>query len=233
MDKKEASEVINKSFNMIFGKNNPFDLDTIFSKFAFDIKLPKKVMDTLSGEETWTENIHSNRFITQENMRKFDAKHGWILPKQDVKNLKDIINIWKTVNYTTTERQYDCINVSRSDPIYRCENAFHCSDCRESKNIIFCDGCINCEFTIASQRTSSAGFCLRVDDSSSCSNSYNVICSSNISNSFFIQDCSNLHECIFCSHISNKKYCISNMQFEESEYFVIKKEIINWILNTK
>lgn len=76
------------------------------------------------------------------------------------------------------------------------------------------------------------GFCLRVDDSGNCTNSYNVICSKNISNSFFIQDCSNLHECIFCAHISNKKYCISNMQFEEKEYFEIKKYIIDWILKS-
>lgn len=27
----------------------------------------------------------------------------------------------------------------------------------------------------------------------------------------------------FCSHIANKKYCIANMQFEEEEYFEIKK----------
>ena len=117
----------------------------------------------------------------------------------------DIINLWKKINYTTTERQYDCINVSRCDPIYKCENAFNCADCNNSKNIVFCDGCIKCENMLASQRTTNSGFCLRVDDSSTCSNSYNVICSSNISNSIFIQDCSNLHECIFCSHISNQK----------------------------
>lgn len=35
----------------------------------------------------------------------------------------------------------------------------------------------------------------------------------------------------FCSHIANKKYCIANMQFEEEEYFEIKKTIISWILS--
>ena len=31
--------------------------------------------------------------------------------------------------------------------------------------------------------------------------------------------------------IANKKYCIANMQFEEEEYFEIKKTIISWILS--
>ncbi len=232
MDNKQALAIVNQSFKMIFGKSNPFSLDTIFSKFAFDIKLPKKVLDSLTSQETWTETIHSNCFITQNNMKIYDKQKGWMLPKQDVKNLKDIIDIWKKINYTTTERQYDCINVSQSDPIYKCENAFRCSDCRSCRNIVFCDGCANCEFTIASQRTANSGFCLRVDDSGSCTNSYNVICSNNISNSFFIQDCNSLHECIFCSHIANKQYCISNMQFEEKEYFMIKNQIVDWILGS-
>lgn len=232
MDKKQALSIVNQSFKIIFGRANPLPLDTIFSKLAFDIKLPKKVMDSLTGEETWTEILHGNLFITQNNMKSYDKQRGWMLPKQEVKNLKDIIDIWKKINYITTERAYDCINVTQCDPMYKCENAFHCADCRSCKNVVFCDGCANCEFTIASQRTADSGFCLRVDDSGACTNSYNVICSSHISNSFFIQDCNNLHECMFCSHIANKKYCISNMQFEEKEYFMIKDQIINWIFSS-
>lgn len=232
MDNKQAMQIVNQTFKMIFGKANPFPLDTIFSKFAFDIKLPKKVMDSITGEETWTEILHANLFITQNNMETYDRQKGWMQPKQEVHNLKDIIDLWKKINYTTTERNYDCINISQCDPLYKCENAFHCADCRGCKNIVFCDGCSSCQFTIASQRTANSGFCLRVDDSASCTNSYNVICSNNISNSFFIQDCNNLHECLFCSHIENKKYCISNMQFDEKEYFMIKDEMIDWIYNS-
>lgn len=105
-------------------------------------------------------------------------------------------------------------------------------DCRECKNTIFSDGCANSEFIIASQRTGKSSYCIRVDDSGSCMNSYNVICSAKISNSFFIQDCNSLYECMFCSHISNRRYCIANMQFEENEYFEIKKQIVNWILSS-
>ena len=76
-------------------------------------------------------------------------------------------------------------------------------------------------------------FCIRCDDSKNCSNSYNVICSNKVNNSLFIQDCFDLYECMFCSHIASKRYCIANMQFEEQEYFAIKKVIIDWILNSK
>lgn len=230
MDEKQALQIVNKVFLMIFNSKISLNLESILSEFAFDVKLPKKVLDSLNGNETWSVNINSSRFITQSNMRNYDKKHGWILPKEDVHNLKEILSIWKKINYITTERQYDCINVSQCDPIYGSENAFRCTDCRSCKNIVFCDGCNMSEYLIACQRSGNCGFCLRVDDSGNCTNSYNVICSSNISNSLFIQDCNSLNECIFCSHISNKKYCISNMQFEEKEYFTIKKHIIDWIL---
>lgn len=231
MDRKEVKTLIDKTFINIFGEKSPFKIEEILSKFAFDVKLPQKVLDSTTGEMTWAYSISSKKFITQSNMEKYDLdNNGWSLPKQEVSNLQDILKIWKKVNYTTTERQYDCINVLQCDPIYRCENAFRCTNCNDSKNIVFCDGCGKMEYAIACQRSGNSSFCLRVDDSSDCYNSYNVICSAKISNSFFIQDCNSLHECMFCAHISNKKYCIANMQFEKNEYFEIKKEITKWIL---
>lgn len=232
MDKKQAILEINKTFNIIFGKSSPFSIDEILTKFAFDIKLPQSVNDSITNEITWAQSINPTKFITQNNMEKYDSQHGWLQNRQEISNLKDILKYWKKINYTTTERLYDCVNVHECDPLYRCENALRSTDCRDCKNIIFCDGCITCENVIASQRSGSSSFCLRVEDSTNCVNSYNVICSGKISNSFFIQDCNNLNECMFCSHISNKTYYIANMPFEKEEYFHIKKQIINWILNS-
>lgn len=231
MKDKEALEKANKIFENIFDKDNPYTLDELLSKFAFDIKLPQKVLDSLTSKETWTESINPTKFITQENMELYDKQHGWLMKKREVNSLDDILKIWKKINYTTTERIYDSENVSKSDTIYKSENVYRSLDCRECKNILYCDGCANSEFLIGCQRTAGSNFCIRVDDSGSCINSYNVICSAQISNSFFIQDCKNLDECIFCSHISDRKYCISNMQFEKEEYFEIKKEIVKWILS--
>lgn len=231
MKDKEALEKANKIFENIFDKDNPYTLDELLSKFAFDIKLPQKVLDSLTSKETWAESINPTKFITQENMELYDKQHGWLMKKREVNSLDDILKIWKKINYTTTERIYDSENVSKSDTIYKSENVYRSLDCRECKNILYCDGCANSEFLIGCQRTAGSNFCIRVDDSGNCINSYNVICSAQISNSFFIQDCKNLDECIFCSHISDRKYCISNMQFEKEEYFEIKKEIVKWILS--
>lgn len=230
MNKKETLEVADKIFEAIFAQKCPFNLEEILAQFAFDIRLPKRVIDSTTGEETWASSINPTKFITQKNQENFNHGKGWMLKKREINNLQDVIHLWKKINFTTTERVYDSTNISQSDTIYGSENLYRSNDCRKCKNSIYLDGCGNCEYCIASQRSGNSSFCIRVDDSGNCANSYNVICSAKISNSLFIQDCNSLHECIFCSHISNRKYCIANMQFEKEEYFEIKKEIIKWIL---
>lgn len=231
MDKRQTMVEVNKIFKNIFEIECPYSLEEILNKFAFDVRLPKKVHDSTTGEITWTQSINSSKYIKQDNMENYDVKYGWFQPKREVNNLNDILKLWKRINYTTTERIYDSINVSESDPIYRSENVYRSTDLRNCKNVIYSDGLGDCESILASQRTASSSFCIRVDDSANCTNSYNVICSNKISNSFFIQDANNLNECMFCSHMSNKRFCIANMQFEKKEYFAIKAEIIKWILS--
>lgn len=232
MDDRKALAIIDKIFEAIFEEKNNHSLDKIINKYAFDIKLPQVVYDATTNEQTWTSLTHSTRYMTNANIEKRDETTGWMQPKKEINSLEEVIELWKSIDYSATERVYNSENVIKSDPIYRCENVYQCTNCGDSKNIIFCDGCYNSTYTIASQRSNNINFCIRVDDSNSCSNSYSVICSNKISNSFFIQDCSNLLECMFCSHISNKSYCIANMQFEKEEYFAIKEEIIKWILNS-
>lgn len=232
MNEKLALNLVDKIFKSVFGVNNNYSLDEILEKFAFDIKLPKKVYDSITNEETWADSINSGRYITLNNMEAKDKEKGWMLEKREINSLEEIIQIWNSVNLTTTERVYDSINVSCSDTIYRCENIYHSTDCSDAKNLIFCDSCGNSEFLLASQRTGSSNYCIRCDDSKNCSNSYSIVCSNKIVNSLFIQDSFDLYECMFCSHIASKKYCIANMQFEKEEYFEIKKSIIDWIMNS-
>jgi hypothetical protein len=232
MNEKECLEIINKIFNSVFSCDNKFNINEILEKYAFDIKLPKRVNDSFTGEETWADSISSGKFITNKNMEIKDKKEGWMLDRKDINSLEDIINIWNKINYTTTERVYDSLNVIESDTIYNSINVFRSSDSRDCKNIVFCDSCGNSEYLLASQRSSNCNFCIRCDDSINCSNSYNVICSSKVINSYFVQDCFDLYECMFCSHIASKKYCIANMQFERDEYFNIKKSLTDWIINS-
>lgn len=232
MNEIKTLEIVNKIFNNIFNENNKCSLEKLLEKFAFDIKLPKQVNDSITNEITWTDSINSGKFITNLNMEKRDSTIGWMLPKKEINNLQELIDIWNSINLTTTERVYDCVNVAESDTIYRCENVYRCTDCSDSKNIVYCDSCVNSEYILASQRSVNCNFCIRVADSKNCSNSYSVICSNKVSNSLFIQDCFNLYECMFCSHIVNKRFCIANMQFEEAEYYEIKKAIVAWILES-
>ena len=231
MNDSRALEIINRIFKNIFDLNNKFSLNQVHQKFAFDVKLPKQVNDSITNEVTWADSINSGKFITNDNMMKKDESTGWMLEKRNINDLQDIIDIWNSINLTTTERVYDSINVVKSDTIYRCENVYHSTGCNDCKNIVYCDSCSNCEYLIASQRSYSCTFSIRCDDSKNCSNSYNVICSNKVSNSLFIQDCFDLYECMFCSHIASKRFCIANMQFEEDEYYEIKRVIIDWILS--
>ena len=232
MTEIETKEVINKIFKEIFDKESSYSVEEIKNKFAFDVRLPIIVRDSITGEETYTVTVNSFKFITNSNMEKRDNNEGWILDKKPVNNLKELLEIWDSINYTTTERVYESMNVSKSDPIYNCSNVYNSTNSSKCSNIIFCDGVHESNYTIASQRSTNLNYCIRVDDSNTCTNSYNVICSAKISNSMFIQDCSNLFECIFCSHISNKEYCIANMEFTKEEYYYLKGQIIKWIMSS-
>lgn len=228
MKDKLIKEISDKIFTNIFNCNNPFTSKELLEKFSFDVKLPQEVKDSITGESTWAESINPTKFVSQLNSWKRDS---WMQEKTEVNGIDDIINIWQKVNYTTTERNYNSENVFESDTIYSSENVIRSSNCNECKNIIYNDGCHHCEYVMSSQRSGECSFCIRVDDSANCVNSYNVACSGKISNSLFIQDCNSLHECMFCAHISNKRFCIANMQFEEEEYYEIKKQVIKWILS--
>lgn len=229
MSETEALTIVEKIFNAVFGVKNPFTLEEVMNKFAFDVKIPLEVRDSTTGEKTWTAITQAGNYMTTENMRKTD---DWMIERKPFSSLNELLEIWKEINLINTERLFDSINVAQSDTIYGSENVWRSNNCGGSKNLVFCDGIFNSEYMLASQRSESNSFGIRVDDSNNCTNCYNVICSGKVSNSFFIQDCLDVTECMFCSHIVNKKYCIANMQFEKEEYFEIKQQIVEWIINS-
>ena len=230
MNDKQSKQVLDEIFMEVFEQKCPLNLEQVLLEFAFDIRLPNKVIDAVDGSETWATSINSNKYITQTNMTKYDNYKGWMRPKKEISSIDEILELWNNVNYTTTERIYDSINVSKSDTVYRSENVYRSQDIRGCKNAIYTDGCGDSQYVLACQRSSNLNYCIKVDDSSNCSNSYSVICSSKISNSFFIQDANSLHECMFCSHIANRRFCIANMQFDREEYMKIKAQVIKWIM---
>ena len=74
MNEVKARDLVNKIFNNVFLVNCNFSLEEILEKFAFDLKLPKKVYDSTTNEETWADSINSGRYITLANMEKRDSK---------------------------------------------------------------------------------------------------------------------------------------------------------------
>ena len=56
----------------IFEQKCFLTLNQVLSEFAFDIRLPNKVIDAVDGKETWASSINSNKYISQENMEKYE-----------------------------------------------------------------------------------------------------------------------------------------------------------------
>ena len=107
MSDEKTLKIVNKIFKAIFDKENIYSLDKLLEKFAFDVKLPKQVIDSTTNQITWADSISSGKFITNENMEKIDAEKGWMLPKKEINNLQELIDVWNTINLTTTERVYE------------------------------------------------------------------------------------------------------------------------------
>ena len=214
MNDQKAKEICQKIFLSIFQRETNQELGDIYSSLAFDVKLPYAIKSSKSRKNTWAYSKNFSNYMTIDEVASQDMSVGWMKEKKSFSSLDEVLALWNEVNFVTTERVYDSIDVSKSDLIYRSMQVYHSANISDSKNIIFCNGLTECEWLLASSRSFRCLYSIRCDDSVDVTNSYAVICSNKISNSFFIQDCANLNDCLFCSHISNRRYCICNMQME-------------------
>lgn len=235
MTHQEAQEVLDKIVGQVFGYKNPLNLEQFMTKFSFDVRLPQQVTDSVDGSITWAQSINPLKFMKMSNARGLEIAGAskdtdWLRPARPLNSMEDIMTAWEEINFTTTERMNDSINVSESDNIEFSENVFRSQDIRRSKNILFSDGLGGCEFVAASQRCRDLAFCVRTEDSGECSNSFGVSWSSRITNCFFIHDAGDMQDSMFCTNINGKRFCIANMQFDEAEYRRIKDMVVRWIL---
>lgn len=236
MDDEKALEIVEQIFQMVFDRSNLYDLDELFDKFAGGVRLPVLVDDVME-KQTWTslgvssDNLAGGRFITEESIAKIEQSQGWMGPEMKFGSMEEILDEWQKINLITTERVYDSVNVTKSDCIYECENVYRSVDCRACKNVVYSESCANCEYLLASERSGGCNYCVSVCDSGNCNNSYKVVCSNKITNSLFIQDCFDLYECMFCAHIASRKFCIANRQFEQEEYYRLKKMVVEWVMS--
>ena len=236
MDQKQAQELLDTMIWQIFGVQNPLSLEQFMQKFAFDVRLPQPVTDAVDGRVTWAQSTNPTKFIRMENARTLElagasAASDYLRPSRPLNSVADILQAWNEINYTTTERLKDCLNVSESDSIYYSENVYRSQDIRRSRNVLFSDGVSKCEFVAAAQRSGNSTFCIRLEDSGECNNCFGVSWSGKLSNCLFMHDCGDMQDSMFCTNLSGKRFCIANMQYGEKEYTRIRSAVIGWILS--
>lgn len=229
MDNAKAQATLGKIVGQVFGYQNQLTLEQFQQKFAFDVRLPQKVVDSTTGQDTWTQSVNPTRFISVQNAW---SRETWEKPPIAINGIEDILTAWNDINMTTTERYLESENIAESDNIYNSERIYRSQDIHRCKDTLFCDSVLDSEFTAASQRANTLTNCIRIEDSHACSNSFSIVWSKKIVSSFFIQDCSDLQDCMFCSHMNNKRFCIANMQYSEEDYRRIKDIVVRWILSS-
>lgn len=229
MDQAIAKQIVDKIIGQVFGYQNPLSLEQVISKFAFDVRLPQQVYDSLTGKPTWASSTNPAKFIDFEESHKV-PEGNMERPKRPINSVQDILGYWAETNAMAAGRTKDSLNVAESDNVRQSENVFRSQDIGDAKNVLFSDTIQNSEFILASQRSSASTFCIRLEDSSECANNFSVNWSAKITNSFFIQNCFNMQDCMFCSHLNSKQYWIANMPFERDEYLRIRDMVVRWIL---
>jgi hypothetical protein len=234
MNNEEAKKILDKVIGQVFGYQSPLNLEQAMQKFAFDVRLPQQVYDSTDNSPTWAASTNPTRFVKMENARNNEASGSeGLYARQPINNLQELLEKWNAINYTTTEREIDSLNVAESDDIIKSENVFRSSGVQRSKNILFSEDVHDSEFIVGGQRSGSNNFCIRIQDSGECSNSFEVSWSTRITNSMFIHDAADMQDSMFCTNIKGKRFCIANMQFEEAEYRKLQKEVIAWILSAQ
>lgn len=232
MNAEEAKKILDKIIGQVFGYQNPLNLEQVMQKFAFDVRLPQQVYDSTDGTPTWAASTNPTRFMKMENARNNEATASdGMYATQPINGLQDLLEKWNAINYTTTEREIDSLNVAESDDIIKSENVFRSSGIQRSKNILFSEDIHDSEFIVGGQRSGSNNFCIRIQDSGECSNSFEVSWSTRITNCMFIHDAADMQDSMFCTNIKGKRFCIANMQFEEAEYMRLRQQVIQWILS--
>lgn len=227
---EQAKRIVDTVFKDIFQINNPFSLEEVKQKFAFDIPLPKKTNCALSGDDTWSILVN-DKIASQNSIAGQFKKDEWLKKKKPINSIDDLFKYWQEINYTTGDKNINSKDVFASDGIYNSASVFNSHSIFKSKNIVFCYDVVDCNYSVACRNNESSTFGIRMRESINCSSGFEISWSSKVSKSMYLHDCIDLYECLFCSHIRSKRYCIANMQFEKEEYFCVKKMVTDWILN--
>lgn len=230
MNEKVAKEILDNIVKQVFGVENPLSLQQMVDKFAFDLNLPIKVVDSTDGSETWSSSSTATKFTKMDNARNNGNNFDGLYATQPIKDLSDLLAKWQHINLITTEFALDSINYAESDLVIGSENVFHSRDINRSKNVLFSDTVSDSEFVFASQGSMQVTYCIRDESSIRCTNSFGTTRSADLTNCIMMHDCGDMQDSMFCSNMNGKRFCIANMQFDEAEYRRLHKQVVQWIL---
>ncbi len=234
MNKEEALQLVNTIWSSLFNSPPPFhSLDEAKKLLANSIPLPYPVPTQKEGESgfiTPTYFVLPKKFINFQTLKpsKVESSVTGKLPSPQA-----IIQHWIQDYTYVSNKIINSSNVQDSDNIYKSNNIYNSCYIFNSQNIIFSRQLGQCRNIIASYNNELSTNSIRLSDSVNCSNCFNVSWSNKVSNSFFIHNGYNLHECMFSAHIYSKRYCIANTQFKKEEYFYLKSQILDYLMQDK
>lgn len=216
-------------FQDVFDIQNPYSLDQLRQKFAFDIPRAKKVKCALSGKETWSFSDEGNKIASPQAIEDRFQKDEWMRKKIPLHSIEDVLHAWEEIQYIRGEKYIDAQDVFESNGVYQSRSVYHSISIFNSSNIMFSYKLFDCSSMFGCRDSSSCTFGIRIKESVYSSSCFEISWSSKISKSLYVHDGFDLFECMFCSHLRSKKYCIANIQFGKDEYMRIKKMMIVWI----
>ena len=138
----QAQYILDKVIGQITGFENPMNVEQFLAKYAFDVRLPSPVNDSITGEVTWAQSTNPSKFITLNNARKRVDVDEFMIAPRPLNSMTDILNAWQETNYTSTERQIDSIDIFECDNIsafiHDCYDMFECLFCSHLAGKKYC-----------------------------------------------------------------------------------------------
>ncbi|VVB77283.1 Uncharacterised protein [uncultured archaeon] len=230
MDETRAKKIIDYTFRDVFGKENPFTMGEFRKRFAYDIDLPKKAKDVMTGSDAWIVSKKRDRIISSATAFEKSKNNSWMLPSGRIESMSDIRKFWERIYYNIADRTLGSKDVSESDLTYDSSNIYGSYRTFQSQDIVFSHSTAHSRYVVASYDNAGCTSGIRMFYGTFCSSSFAVDWSKKVSKCMFVSGCVDLHECLFCSNIESKSYCVANMQFTKDKYLKIKDMVVEWVL---
>ncbi len=229
MNEGQAKELVDFVFKDVFARENPFSLDEIQRKFAFDVDIPERVKDSVTGRDTWSVKRRGVPAMAMETAGELHKK-GTIPKPEKLNALDDVFKFWKTSAYFVGDRYINSTDVTVSDAIFDSNSVYRSALIHDCQKVVFSKDNSHCKQIVASKYNDTATSCIRALDSAVVTSCFAVMWSKKLTKCMYVNNCYDLYECMFCSNIDTRKYCICNMQFTKEEYEPLKQMAIDWTI---